>query len=122
MKCKYCNGTGISNTCVNGTFKPCSFCDGTGEYEPFDADIELDKLDSEPQTNEEWLRTATTEQLAEFISKIDMPFMDKAPFPCGDLIECNKNCGLYSRCVKDDFPTNKEVWVEWLKQPHKPIS
>ena len=71
-----------------------------------------------PKTNEEWLRTATTEQLAEFISKIDMPFMDKAPFPCGDLIECNKNCGLYSRCVKDDFPTNKEVWVEWLKKPH----
>ena len=72
-----------------------------------------------PLTNEEWLRSCTTEQLAEFISKIDMPFMDKAPFPCGDLIECNKNCGLYSRCVKDDFPTNKEVWVEWLKQPHK---
>ena len=92
-----------------------------GEFvreEPFDADIELDKLDSEPQTNEEWLHTLNTEQLAEFISKIDMPFMDKAPFPCGDLIECSKNCGLYSRCVKDDFPTNKEVWVEWLKQPH----
>ena len=68
--------------------------------------------------NEEWLRQANTEQLAEFISKIDMPFMDKAPFPCGDLIECNKNCGLYSRCVKDDFPTNKEVWVEWLKEKH----
>ena len=72
----------------------------------------------QPYTNEEWLKMMTTEQLAEFISKIDMPFMDKAPFPCGDLIECNKNCGLYSRCVKDDFPTNKEVWVEWLKQPH----
>ena len=72
----------------------------------------------QPHTNEEWLKMITTEQLAEFISKIDMPFMDKAPFPCGDLIECNKNCGLYSRCVKDDFPTNKEVWVEWLKQPH----
>lgn len=22
MKCKYCDGTGTSNTCVNGTFKP----------------------------------------------------------------------------------------------------
>ena len=72
----------------------------------------------EPQTNEKWLHSLNAEQLAEFISKIDMPFMDKAPFPCGDLIECSKNCGLYSRCVKDDFPTNKEVWVEWLKQPH----
>lgn len=72
-----------------------------------------------PMTEKEYIQNCNTEQLAEFLSKIDMPFMDKAPFPCGDLIECNKNCGLYSRCVKDDFPTNKEVWVEWLKQPHR---
>ena len=88
----------------------CPKCYGVGRI-PFGEEPEI-------YTNEEWLRICTTEQLAEFISKIDMPFMDKAPFPCGDLIECNKNCGLYSRCVKDDFPTNKEVWVEWLKQPH----
>ena len=87
----------------------------------FDSCI-LFSRNSKPMTNEEHIHSLNTEQLAEFISKIDMPFMDKAPFPCGDLIECNKNCGLYSRCVKDDFPTNKEVWVEWLKQPHKPIS
>ena len=128
MKCKVCGGTGTSNTCVNGTFKPCTFCDGTGEVKdnlcetcgticPFD-DEHLECDNYTPLTNEGWLRRCTTEQLAEFISKIDMPFMDKAPFPCGDLIECSKNCGLYSRCVKDDFPTNKEVWVEWLKQPH----
>ena len=97
MKCKYCNGTGTSNTCVNGTFKPCSFCDGTGEYEPFDADIELDKLDSEPQTNEEWLRSATTEQLAEWIYQERWTHSD----------------GWYELCGH----TVKEV-VEWLKQPH----
>ena len=65
MKCKICGGTGTSNTCVNGTFKPCIFCDGTGEYEPFDADIELDKLDSEPQTNEEWFDGLSTEEKAK---------------------------------------------------------
>ena len=64
MKCKVCGGTGTSNTCVNGTFKPCTFCDGTGEYEPFDADVELDKLYPTEQTNEEWLRGATFEELA----------------------------------------------------------
>ena len=37
------------------------------------------RFKSVEQTNEEWLRTLNTEQLAEFISKIDMPFMDKAP-------------------------------------------
>ena len=33
MKCLKCGGIG------------CYECDGTGEYEPFDADVELDKLD-----------------------------------------------------------------------------
>ena len=103
MKCKMCGGAGVIQGQAPGLVSCCPACNGKGFIE---------------QTNEEWLRTSTTEQLAEFISKIDMPFMDKAPFPCGDLIECNKNCGLYSRCVKDDFPTNKEVWVEWLKEIH----
>ena len=101
MKCPECDGVGR----IHYGEEWCSACNGTGEV----------------QTNEEWFCELSTEEKAEFISKIDMPFMDKAPFPCGDLIECNKNCGLYSRCVKDDFPTNKEVWVEWLKQPHTTI-
>lgn len=111
IKCPHCNGKGFSeiNSALNLT---CGWCMGQGE-------LDLEIVPTEQTTNEDFLRTATTEQLAEFISKIDMPFMDKAPFPCGDLIECSKNCGLYSRCVKDDFPTNKEVWVEWLKQPHR---
>ena len=33
MKCKYCDGTGTSNWCVNGCLKPCDYCDGTGEVE-----------------------------------------------------------------------------------------
>ena len=61
MKCKYCNGTGTSNTCVNGTFKPCTFCDGTGEYEPFDLDVELDKLYPTEQTEKEYIQTCNTE-------------------------------------------------------------
>lgn len=65
MKCKLCGGTGTSNTCVNGTFKPCSFCDGTGEYEPFDADVELDKLYPTEQTNEEWFCQLSTEEKAK---------------------------------------------------------
>ena len=79
MKCKICGGTGTSNTCVNGTFKPCSFCDGTGEVKdnlcetcgticPFD-DEHLECDNYTPLTNEGWLRTATTEQLAEFLTK-----------------------------------------------------
>lgn len=106
INCYVCNASGRIMGNGHRHSSKCTRCNGTG------------KINYYTMTNEDFLRTATTEQLAEFISKIDMPFMDKAPFPCGDLIECNKNCGLYSRCVKDDFPTNKEVWVEWLKQPH----
>lgn len=59
MICKYCNGTGTSNICVNGTFKPCSACNGTGiEEEP------------QEQTNEEWLKSCNTEQLAEWLARI----------------------------------------------------
>ena len=31
MKCKYCDGTGTSNWCINGTFLTCEYCNGTGE-------------------------------------------------------------------------------------------
>lgn len=94
MKCKICGGTGTSNTCVNGTFKPCTFCDGTGEYEPFDADIELDKLDSEPQTNEEWFCGLSTEEKAEFLC----------------------NVGFENETIVRKF---KSEWVKWLKEKHE---
>ena len=70
MKCKVCGGTGTSNTCVNGTFKPCSFCDGTGEYEPFDADVKLDKLYPTEQTNEEYMQTCSSDELANTIFRL----------------------------------------------------
>ena len=31
MKCPMCDGMGTSNICVNGTFKTCAYCNGTGE-------------------------------------------------------------------------------------------
>ena len=68
MKCQICDGTGTSNTCVNGTFKPCTFCDGTGEYEPFDVDVELDKLYPTELTNEEWFDTLTTHEKAMWLA------------------------------------------------------
>ena len=100
MKCKVCGGTGTSNTCVNGTFKPCTFCDGTGEYEPFDADIELDKLDSEPQTNEEWFCGLSTKEKADKLT--DFSFWLVPNLPTEDKREqIRKKIGL------------------WLKEIHK---
>lgn len=113
MKCKFCGGTGTSNTCINGTFKPCTFCDGTGEYEPFDADVELDKLYPTEQTNEEWLRQATTEQLAKFLH--DVQFSCNTCTLTSFRLYKSKTikCPLQVSCAKENGV------MEWLKQPHK---
>lgn len=93
MKCKHCNGTGTTNWCVNGTFVDCPYCGGTGEME-----MEM--------TNEEWLRSATTEQLAEWLIEVT-----QYCFECGLNIN---NCVLcpFGKCIDKDYA------VEWLKQPH----
>lgn len=96
MKCKICGGTGTSNTCVNGTFKPCTFCDGTGEYEPFDLDVELDKLDNEPPTNEEWFCGLSTEEKAKVL--------------------CNVVPEL---AYENDGVWDEKKFVEWLKEKHE---
>ena len=111
MKCPKCGGNGFVPTNVFGVNVAikCDFCDGTGVF--ITNAVEL-------LTNEEWIKSANTEQLAEFLSKVGE--LDEAPIPCCDLMECSKNCGLYSQCAGDDvMPTNEEIWVEWLKQPHR---
>ncbi|SDC49999.1 hypothetical protein SAMN04487864_108155 [Succiniclasticum ruminis] len=109
MKCKICGGTGTSNTCVNGTFKPCTFCDGTGEYEPFDADIELDKLDSEPQTNEEWFCGLSTEEKAKFFKEISEKCTN-----CGGTIEFDE----IGECPFGRCRTGLNEYMDWLKEKH----
>jgi hypothetical protein len=52
MKCKYCNGTGTTNWCVNGTFVDCPYCGGTGEIKV---------------TNEEWFCQLPTEEKATWL-------------------------------------------------------
>ena len=86
MKCPCCNGTGrtpMVTIVKTDSGLPCDFpcieCDGTGEVE---------------MTNEYFLQTATTEQLAEILC----------------------NVGFENETIVRKF---KSEWVEWLKQPHK---
>lgn len=99
MKCPCCNGTGrtpMVTIVKTDSGLPCDFpcieCDGTGEVE---------------MTNEYFLQTATTEQLAEFI--VNMTLLDKYK--------------LYDRMESAEYEQGigigaKKVIVEWLKEKH----
>lgn len=76
-----------------------------GEFvreEPFDADVELDKLYPTELTNEEHLKSLDTEQFAEWIAKC---------------IKDTINLTNGNRKYTDNIVSTK-WWVEWLKQPH----
>ena len=80
MKCKHCDGTGTTNWCVNGTFVDCPYCGGTGEI----------KVE---QTNEEWMHTLNTEQLADKLT--DFSFWLVFAIPTEDKREkVKKDCGV----------------------------
>ena len=92
MKCKYCDGTGTSNWCINGTFQTCAYCNGSGE--------------EKPMTNEEWRKTCSTEEFAEWISNLAYACMR-----CG-----MSNGEAYCHtgyCIQD-----KECAEKWLQEEH----
>ena len=84
-RCQNCNGKGFYS--VDWQKVRCEVCNGSGE---------------KPMTNEEWIKQANTEQLAEAITDI--------VYECKDWDDC-MDCRL-GWCSKDYV-------VEWLKQPHK---
>ena len=108
MKCPNCDGSGIVNEPIynkshtlikNWAIKKCDMCNGSGEYI------------GEPQTNEEYLKSLDTEQLAEYLAyNFDL---------CG--AGCH-HCFLAKTCLtkaKNGNPlTQEQMIVEWLKQPH----
>ena len=136
MKCKYCDGTGTSNWCINGIFQPCEYCNGTGEVEVV-GDSVTDVCDKcggtgffcemrtgdvcelgspcphqEPMTNEEWLKSCNTEQLADALMKIFVTRTFCHLCPEGDV------CDIGYKCKYSDGK-KIEDWMKWLKKPHK---
>ena len=100
-ECPKCKGYGIVGSAVPDILRgrgaifssnECDMCHGSGEV---------------PMTNEEYLRSCTTEQLAEFIADVCYGLLDDVWSNDGD-----------TSC--DYRETEKNYWVEWLKQPHTP--
>ena len=86
----------------------CGYCNGTGEHIN-DANrmttCEFCGGTGEVAvTNEEWLERLTTEE--------------KAKWFC-DHITCSDGCRFYGKCVDEQM--GRELWQEWLKQPHREI-
>ena len=98
LSCPQC-GFPMIRDCGNGLYQ----CDDCGTY--------FDKNENILQTNEEWFCSLSVEEKAKFFAGI------VNTHPCGYLIECNQ-CGLSEKCTEDKYPTDAEVWVEWLKQIH----
>ena len=70
----------------------------------YDAIME-DISQTNEMTEQEWLQTADTEQLADFIADVCYELVDDIWSNCEDT-SCNYR------------QTEKDYWVRWLKQPH----
>ena len=102
-ECPKCNGYGIVGSAVPDILRgrghifssiECPQCHGSGEV---------------PMTNEEWLKSLSTKELAEFLA-------DK----CNEVVdfvlhEVDENA---EDIEPDDYWYRQDVIVEWLKQPH----
>lgn len=91
--CKLCKGVGYVGIFEPAELTDCPSCDGKGVIEPL--------------TNEEYLKSCTTEQLAEYLADVCYGLLDDVWGNDGD-----------TSC--DYRETEKNYWVEWLKQPHTP--
>ena len=88
MKCKMCGGAGVIQGQAPGIVSCCPACDGKGFIE---------------QTNEEWLRSCTTEQLVSF------------------LLWYPNNVHGYPK-PKMSIAEEEDAIREWLKQPRKSVT
>lgn len=62
-------------------------------------------------TEEQWLKSCTTEQLAEFLD-----FLLCADSFC-EVCDINETCKIGDRC-KYGEEEHEKCFMEWLKQPH----
>ena len=112
-ECPKCKGYGIVGSAVPDILRgrghifssnECDRCHGSGEV----SEVQM--------TNEEYLKSCNTEQLAEW-------FTNSGFLTC-TLRECD-DCKYYDKKNDDcDFNfygsiNHKQMWVEWLKQPHR---
>ena len=88
MKCGYCDGTGEHINDAN-RMTTCEFCGGTGVIKPL--------------TNEEYIRSCSTEELANFLE---------------DVTSSCYHCGMTDDISQCAFQKHQCNIKEWLKEKH----
>ena len=103
MKCPQCDGYGkvtyivrSGNRIISKEVGECDYCYGTGEVNDWETEST-----EEPMTNEEWIKSLDTEQLAEWIASVVKKAIS---------IKENNDIVMLESAV---------WWDEWLKQPHR---
>ena len=96
MKCKYCDGTGKRYSWMLDKRDECPYCNGTGEIEV---------------TNEEYIRSCSTEELAKLIYKIAVTDVLMDRFFTAEVVNAE---------IVDVDSGIKEAEA-WLKEIHEPL-
>ena len=100
MKCPICNGKGYVDNALGSFNEDCGHCQGTGKVRSI----------GEPMTNEEYIKSLNTEQLAEFIA-------DELNYAIERVLESVwLNDGDTDR---DEYYQRKSDVLEWLKEKHE---
>ena len=73
-------------------------------------EVGCDRYKKDTTTNEQWLKSLNTEQLAEFLAD---KFNEVVDFVLHEVDENAEDID------PDDYWYRQDVIVEWLKQPHK---
>lgn len=97
MKCPICGGKGFVYNALGGFNEDCGICDGTGE-------IYIPPQEQEPLTNDEWRRTCSAEEFADWI--VDVLFSEDFKKHIHDMGYANMH-------------SYKTEVLEWLKEAHK---
>lgn len=87
MRCYLCDGKGMRYDGFQNLYRTCEKCGGSGIAEPL--------------TNEEWLRQASTEELADVIA---------------DFYLLGYTHGHNGTDIK-----SRQMWIEWLKEKHSAV-
>ena len=101
MECPMCDGKGKYKN-VFGKVDGCYYCLGTGE---------VNDKSEQVKTEQEYIQTCNTEQLAEFLFRI--AYMCSY---CGD--EAHSSQEKMQQCHFGKCGCQRKDWEMWLKQPH----